>query len=211
MTGDGFGGGTIVSKRSRGRKPDRCGDGDERALPPRPRERASSSIVAGCARARRITQVLIHTTAAHAAGPGVLIAIVGTSSDARRDDAIERPRQTGIGFGRARTRFGKMAATTPRWTFRETLCWPVAISKEQRPERKDIGARIDRLSLELLRSHIGDSADQRALERRRCCASRPGRAAGEPRSWISRCLAIPKSSSFSPPRVNITLDGLRSR
>ena len=81
---------------------------------------------------------------------------------------------------------------------------------EHAPEREDVRPRVGLLALELLRRHVLERPEDRAfLRQRACCVGSAVRldcgAAG------AIAFASPKSSSFTPDFVSITLPGFRSR
>ena len=83
---------------------------------------------------------------------------------------------------------------------------------EHRAEREDVRARVGLLAFELLGRHVLQRAEDRALrgERLRAVSSaaidRPIRQRGGAARFAS-----PKSSSFAPAFVSMTLPGFRSR
>ena len=116
-----------------------------------------------------------------------------------------------MSFGRVRPRFGEDGSNKRRRRRSMKGSLSGGHLEEEGTERENVGPHVDGPSLELFRSHVGRSSNQRALYSRGRSPVASISAGVGPFRRRSRCFAIPKSSSLGPLRVNITLDGLRSR
>ena len=84
-------------------------------------------------------------------------------------------------------------------------------SRRARAEREDVGPRIGLLPLELLRRHVLERAEDRALLRQVRLLRRQRESRRTAASAGASAFARPKSRSFTPDFVSITLPGFRSR
>ena len=122
--------------------------------------------------------------------------------------AVQRGRDGRLASGyRDRSAF-RMAAMTLAPSFPRTRLLPVTISYRDRAERKDVGARVRFVALELLRRHVLDRAEivPAAGQGSPVSVADLGHAA---MSRLGARFARPKSSSFAPALRQHDVAGLQ--
>ena len=147
---------------------------------------------------RRVLQLQHHV-------PGALPPVVGVFCEAARDDVIEAGRGERLERreGRRRRvqdRGDHAACVAPR------MGAGPSPSRRSRRRARRCRSGVRRSALELLGGHVLERADDRRRPR-----DRVRLGGGEAIASMRRLFARPKSSSFAPDRVSITLPGFRSR
>ena len=169
-----------------------------------------SRFTAACRLPSRVPSLssLLHRSAA-ARSAALLPAVVRILGEALLDDAIEAGRNA-VAKRRQRLRIVRQDGRHEARATASCERRPAgAHLVENHPQRKDVRARIRVAAFDLLRRHIRDGAEHRALlgQFEAVRGSLDGLLAAR---GPAAC-ASPKSRSFTPPPASITLLGFRSR
>ena len=125
----------------------------------------------------------------------------------RRDHRLDRRDRRRV---RVQDRADQAAPGSSPWN----AFFPVSHLVEHAAEREDVAARVGLVALELLGRHVLERPEDRAARRSAAAllgaVGRPSPATAAPAARRRAC-ARPKSSSFTPVFVSMTLPGLRSR